>query len=537
MSGDDQRVFGEDAARADALLSRCTVRRQRGQRTRPIVVGRWGTGKTATLLLRHRTLAEALRAKSPTADELWYIDETALNTQSVIDIVGGSNDPRSANYHLRLVWQAEIYRRTAQMLCLLAEDYKGVSGQHWEFVRRLRSHHTTSLWGSLRNVFDHFVNPMVTPAVSVDDLSGAFTDFLDPASHSAVKNCLFDIKEHSLRPAIGIEPIETPASAVESHGNIADGLVLALLNVFQESFSPGVHNALSVSLAIPWHRFSRSKLDHPQKLLDMYLTLKWTAEELGEFVHLRIEYEFNRVKRRSKITHKDLWSHLFAPSFLNTDYKPAIRENSFAFFLRHSHYRPRDIQQLIRRAVELCAASNNVDTDAVLRGDRQMRVDGEHMQRAVRELNRDQGEDRFTEACRAFPELAKIRLAIASMPTPFDIDHLVGRLQKHQVQGVTVDEAIVALWESGVIGLTLPAQRDVGLVHLSITDADLTIYRAEPSGAQHRRYYFTHYNRDVDILSFVRAIEAADVKPEFYIHSMFESVLFPLAARTHPFGV
>ena len=513
------------------------MERRSALKQKPIITGRWGTGKTATLLLRHHSLSKALETATGTNEELWYIDEKGLYPEVLLHTVSHESDDKSVDFHLRTLWMSEIYRRTAHILAILIDDYGPHSGDHWAFISRIRRSAKQSVWQSLLQALNIITNPTTAPPLHITEMTGTLQDFLDPNSHEAVRRCLHDISSHSLRPRIGIEPIESPGSPLEQNSLLATRVIRALLNVFQESFVPGPRNPLSVTVAIPWHRFDRASLDQPQHLVSQFATLDWAPDELKEFLDRRIAWEFERVGRKRN-RKADPWHTLFAKSYVNHAYTAPIREETFPYVLRNTHYRPRDVQQIVRQAVLMCATQNGLDTDHVLRGHNGIQVNATHLAKAAIEINSLRAVDRINEASRHYPEVPGLCRILHGLTTPFTTDVLAARLASPDAPSIDITAAVRALWDSGIIGLTLPEQPEAGY-RFALERASLTRYTtAVPPHAQYSRYYLCHYNcLQSDFEGLANAIRSSGCVVEYFVHPVFNNLLHPLVGQVHPYGV
>src|SRR5689334_1302970 len=69
-------LFGDENAERDPLLTECAVLTKRAASTKPILTGKWGTGKTALLLLQNQTLSDRLKKINPDLERMWYLDES-----------------------------------------------------------------------------------------------------------------------------------------------------------------------------------------------------------------------------------------------------------------------------------------------------------------------------------------------------------------------------------------------------------------------------------------------------------------------------
>ena len=113
----DYTLFGNENAEKDDDLIECKVSTSYFRPAqKPILTGRWGSGKTASLLIDHHDLSSILAQIDPKMERLWYIDENTLNVQSLMELRQRFiSDSQYYVKSLEEIWRAEIIRRA----CLL----------------------------------------------------------------------------------------------------------------------------------------------------------------------------------------------------------------------------------------------------------------------------------------------------------------------------------------------------------------------------------------------------------------------------------
>ena len=270
----------------------------------------------------------------------------------------------------------------ADLLYKLREFYRFPTGEHWELIAKIAKAKSTTLpiWKRLPDVISIVVG---TDKGRVD----AFKDIQDTLEKTFINKaldklqaCLNDIKNFKIQPVIVVEPIDTPKSELGKEGSLAQSVITALLNVYCSTFTPSQDQLIPLRIAIPWHRYRPELLNYPQRFYSYVGPIKWNSSSLRNFINRRIEWEFKRVRRfmptRTFTRSFDAWSILFEDYTINEHCKPKIREDSFLYLLRHTHYRPRDIQRLVRLAVEKFAYLSDISVDDVLLGKDGRKVTG-----------------------------------------------------------------------------------------------------------------------------------------------------------------
>ena len=369
----ERLIFGNDNAEIDDLLYQCKVSVDRAPK--PILTGRWGTGKTALLFLSHQPLAKALRELDQPDERPWYIEENKLEVRSLLSLRQRAGDREVLVRSLEGIWHAEILRCICIMLSRLWVAYGSPTGSHWKTIEKIaqRGALSRSFWQRIPEIIGLLTGDATRVEAGLE-LQNSCGALFDGKAHTSVQRCLSDIKGHALFPSVAIEPIETPTSPVEEHAGLAQPLIVALLNLFQSSFQPSDSQLIRVSMSIPWHRCGEGDVNMPQKLVQYMQPVKWSRDRLREFINRRIEWEFRRVGR--SIGRDDAWSCLFEPRVHNDYCSPPVSEDSFDYVLRHTHHRARDLQQIARRAVDSSAESRHIPVDEVLFGKGGARISG-----------------------------------------------------------------------------------------------------------------------------------------------------------------
>lgn len=211
------QIFGNENAEKDDLLIECQVSPFIFPSEKLIIKGRWGTGKTAKVLLINKELSDILKNINPDIERLWYIDENTLNVGALLEI---KNKSASDRHHfiksLEEIWRAEIIRRACLLLHYLAGYYRAPNGPHWKFMRDLHSQHESffkPIWEQLSNAFKIIFTD--SRGDTLKDIHSNFQKLFTDEAMKQVQHCLKDIKNKLPKMVIAIEPIESPTSALE----------------------------------------------------------------------------------------------------------------------------------------------------------------------------------------------------------------------------------------------------------------------------------------------------------------------------------
>jgi hypothetical protein len=177
-------------------------------------------------------------------------------------------------------------------------------------------------------------------------------------------------------------------------------------------------------------------------------------DELHEFICRRIVWEFNRVGRKfSKSNVVDAWKILFDDKIANGLTNPVVFEDSFDYFLRHTHYRSRDLINLCKVCIaEVLDETNEYrnEDDVLKRG----YINRDIIKNAVRKYNTRATHEIISESKRRFKNIQPVFEVLKRLPIPFTYNELSSRIVKHSLE-LNVESVIDELWESGILGITV----------------------------------------------------------------------------------
>lgn len=454
-------VFGNESAIDDPLLDECNIRPPSIFGHETIFRGRWGTGKTATILLKNKKLSDCLREISPDLEYSWYLNEAGLTPDGVFSLrqcyKGNDN---SLKLVIENLWRSEIIRIYTILLSNMRAIYD-VRGEHWDNLSRFHKKHNlvNTVWQNIPTV------QQSERAAAI--LINAVSDFLDRMRNqystnieSCIQKCLEDIKHYDVQPCVAIEPIETPESPIEQQDSeLAQQIIVSLINLYQNkyAYSEKRRQFMRIMISIPWHRSIHAFVREPQKLTQYEALFRWSKLSLREFINKRINWELDHVRRHVTRRHDiDDWSILFPENVRN---KTCHRmENSFGYLIRHTHHRARDVQRLARYIVESQVRlsrdrDQNISIDHVLSGqNREKGITPTAVIDGVREGSKKSSEDRIEEASRRYSLIRTIMEHFRGVSVPLTFDDFEARLGGENVGGY---EAGDMLWEAGIIGLCI----------------------------------------------------------------------------------
>jgi hypothetical protein len=542
MTGvEDRQIFGDENARLDTYLYRCSVPLPSRVENKPVLSGRWGVGKTAAFLLRHHELARALRAVDKEYEYIWYLDEGGLDSDTLFSL----DQHYAGNLSifkrtLERLWNTEILRVYARMLNILHEYYGSPSGKHWNTIRSrdYTDRYARPVWSVISDV----VGATGDIGKAVSRAMGGISHIFSDQFEVAIQRCLADISEYPVKPAIVIEPVETPISPLEQRdASLSQAILVSLLDLFIKkfSYSPKRRQFIRVEISVPWHRSVNDNLREPQKLSQYMGQMSWDRPLLREFMVRRIENEFGLVKRQMKQrTDTDAWNVLFADSVRNT--WTSCDEDSFSYMLRHTHHRTRDLMRLARNAIYSQVDISreqypNITAEHILSGSSVSEVSPTAIRLGVEETLKSSSEDRITEAKRRFSNLSEMIDLLRGIESPFSLKMLAARSASQS--SFTTTNMIETLWESGIIGFEIvPKSDDARQIIERNAPKSINEYRNK-YGAKFRRYFLFEYNCELSVSQIDRIYETDMSERHIVVHPAFSENFGVRGTREYPIGV
>lgn len=239
----------------------------------------------------------------------------------------------------------------ARLLDTLYDYYGRPEGSHWKVIRAdgVREKYLKPVWSGLSKILFAASDKSANIAHAVNTLSSVFDDEFE----KSVQTCLEEIQHFDILPVAVIEPIETPISILEGEDvNLSEMLIVSLLDLYVKDlkFSPVTNQWMRLEISIPWHRNVDYLMREPQKTAQPTGRFNWSGDLLRAFINKRIEHEFTLSRKPARRRGKDAWEELFGEKIRNV--WNGKNEDTFQYFLRHTHHRTRDMIRLARNAVK-----------------------------------------------------------------------------------------------------------------------------------------------------------------------------------------
>lgn len=538
-----RQIFGNENAATDDLLEECYVAPPGVVLEKPILIGKWGTGKTGLLLHRNSGLSRLLRAKSEDSQRIWYLDETGVQLQTLKHIERECGEDRHLTKRvLEDLWRSEIIRTCASIIHELRDHYGNRKDRHWvEFDKIFSKTTKKTVWDLIPSAIGAVASK--ERAEGANELFAKIKSMHDDATLRVLNKCLYDIKDYEIQPVVAIEPIETPTSEVEEKTDLAQLLVTCLLNVYYKFFQTSERQRIRVEISIPWHRYNRDQVGEPQKLYPFIGRFRWTKSSMRSFINKRIEWEFKRVRRSfTEKGPKDAWSALFPETVRNSN--TGDEENSFDYIVRHTQYRIRDLLRLSRECIEHEAVNQDIQMDDVLSSKNGIKISEKSIRAAVIKVCKSTSIERILEGDRRFPGLSEHADKLRGIAVPFSVDDVKKRFfNSDGTSGVDVIKALDNLWNCGVVGVQITAGTDAALKQLKASLESGTQSRFSAEQKKGIFYLFEHSSDKnlIDIINTFDGIngkgEHNDISVALILHPMLFEHLDARVNEKHPIGV
>jgi hypothetical protein len=536
-------LFGDDNAMFDALLLKCYVQ-PRELSDKPILTGRWGIGKTAAFVHANAELAAVLKSVGCEDRKLWFISESALNAGSLATLQSRFGVNREGfKRSLELLWKAEIIRTMCMLLSKLRSHYGCPDDAHWHLVSKAAK--ATSF---VRSVWERI--PDLAGLLLGSDRSQPIATLADvlekkhcQGMFDAIQRCLRDIRGARVQPVVLVEPLDTPSSGLEE-GAIAQILITALLNVYYDTFAPSENQLVQLRVSIPWHRFRPNDVDFPQRFAEYVGQIRWDPQSLKEFISRRIEWEFKRISRSFSGRVVDAWETLFEDRVWDDLCDSKVGEDSFRYFLRHTHYRPRELLHLTRRCVEKQASVAHTSVDDVLQGRGGRKIPGSIMKETIREVTKETMMQSFIPELRrkyGDDEVALLLGLLDGISMPFTVDTIkkkYGRVKGTDAMPARLNSIVEKWWTSGIIGVEIVPASESRIPILSHTFPREAFCRYVTNGRSIYRYYLFEYNWEGDPTQLLLRYEKSEeATAGFVLHPRTFQQLLPRPGTDCPIGV
>ncbi len=544
-------LFGAPDADSDLLLKDCLIEGQVGRYSKPILIGRWGTGKSANLIARARRLESVLEKIDPLSKRDWYIKEQHISTHSLFELHKQHAETASEGYFISQVqeiWKSEITQRVVRVLNLLAKSGSveiDRTASHWKAVMEFQKYDFAleSMWSFVDDILSIIFRK--DEAKTTEGFRNYHSMLRSAKIERSIQRCIIDLEASGQPvPIVGVEPIETPASDLDSRVNMAECVIAALLNVYRNDYVINDRQRVQVFLSLPWNRTANKKINLPQHIKPLMEEIRWTKENLRKFISKRIEWEMNgRLNGRPHFrAGTDAWDAVFPTTIENRSCeRQHSREESFDYILRHTQWRARDLQTVTRECVLSYCNQEDISVGSFFRSRRQ--ISEKIVIDCVARFSQDTAQLRLEEARRRFAgthqayfEQGAISSTLRGMKVPMTEADLKKRLAPAG-DYQEFSSILTALWESGIVG-----------VHISCSDEQFCrVIEASYAQAKsrhlyqknERQYFFFQYNTDKSPQHLKEGFdhESSNLALKYVLHPCFFECLECHVSNPFPIGV
>lgn len=333
-----------------------------------------------------------------------------------------------------------------------------------EFPQRLPEDATInagllSLTASLWNMIDDFTDPdaassktkrrpnLLSSGGLTAELIEKMKNFPTDDFFENIKNRLYGIMdEHGHRVMLmldGFDILRTESakdreSEIDSQDSIQLIFATLVTSVQTLRMDRGRSSGLCVKAFIPHDRFVNLELRDSDKMSAYHAPIKWTPRTLRDFVH-------KRVRATSDLTgahFENVWHEIMPPKVHNTQYE--VDEESFEYILRHTFWRPRQIQIYLMRLSALCH-------DEVIQANT--------IPDSISETSKEIAKFFVDEYCLNFPYLEKL---IRSFKGRYNVQnykefrnhiHSFLNRERGELSGYDVDDIMNSFYKIGLFGI------------------------------------------------------------------------------------
>lgn len=460
-------LFGDERAEYDyKRLSDCYVPEiELGEKIKNeeeiILTGKWGTGKTACMLMAHQDLDKLLYKMGGTVNRIWYLDQNCLDISALIELKNKMSDDSSKIIRvMEKIWYAEIIRTEAQILSKLKNYYDYSSKSHWKEIIKIS--YLFDKYNFFWKSIDSLLDIIFKKRASLGTIQYDFETLLSDKMFTDIQKCLLDIKGNKIQPVIVIEPIESPTQNFNSRLGLAHALVVALMNTFTNYFVRNKRQLMKVQIIVPWHLLpcylaysgeSSSwgenygvQVDRPQHVYQYITQIECNKKRLYEIIKKRIEWEFKRAKKNFQ---GDAWNILFCEEVKGEHSKKICFEKSFDYICRHTPHRARAIIRVARECVKEFLKKENLKKTQFLQMYKNPKIDENTIRKVVKRLNMVFTQELLYESKRRYAGLDRILNKMRSLKIPCDRETFETHIGKES----DIEKVINTLWTCGFLGI------------------------------------------------------------------------------------
>lgn len=233
------------------------------------------------------------------------------------------------------------------------------------------------------------------------------------------------------------------------------GLIQAVYNISISSF----RKLIDFKVFLPVDKFEVLRLRDLDKIKDFIYEIEWTPQELKEFMARRIAYGLNlRDTHGDLLIDVDNTLYKIFPRTITNLQVSNIIENVDDYLIRHTQYKPRDLQYYCSQARRL--AISDPQTEA--RG----KISEEQVREAVNRYTKELVDNFFLEVSYDYPYLRKLILGFSGYPNIMSYSEeffpRISQTLKSKKIRCRCYEAIKILYKFGFFGVITDEHNVIG---------------------------------------------------------------------------
>lgn len=371
-----------------------------------IIFGRKGSGKTA--LVQHiirKNRERFAHIINIDADDIRYKPLTK-EFNNIYDCIGGSIELRKSFAN---IWEYSIITTCMIKVLKSARTNEGDGAIIHNYLRKenlLEKRVYDVLLGTFENLFKIAMGKSGEPIANIIRAIDNYP--LEVAGFDKAKLALSKLINNGHKCLITFDRIDTYFE-IEPENTLTDYREREALRFFLSGLTQAVYNLSTDSLFrdnlqfkvfLPLDRYDSVKSRDWDKIKKFVYKINWSHNELVEFVALRIAESLNIRDENGELEKAKsfTWHKVFDSTVNNTTINN-IPEDIDRYLIRHSHYKPRDLQYFCLKAKEI-SVTNAENTG--------FPISQKIIRQAVREMTIELVDNFFLEYQYEIPYLKKL---------------------------------------------------------------------------------------------------------------------------------
>jgi hypothetical protein len=420
-----------------------------------IILGRKGSGKTA--------LAQNFSGNyTSTYDFLLPIDADAIRFRKIIEDyrtieckAGGTIELKKA---MTNIWEHAILTSCMILVADRVNTFSGVGATIHNFLRkqgllkkRIYDLLVDTIDGMLQVCGGQQGKAVSEIIKAIDNYPLNNTDFQDACQAlreylSTSKGILVTFDRIDTYFEVEARPYETDQVERYALRNAIAGLVQAVYNISVSSLG----KKIEFKVFLPEDKYEAVRSRDLDKIKEFIFKIEWTPTELKELIARRIAHSLD-IRDRQGTLQTDLantWYRIF-PRTVTNKQVGQIPEDIADYLIRHTHYKPRDLQYYCAKARALSLAEDDVRPT----------MSEDIVRKAVRDVSKELVDNLFIEFAYEYPFLKRLIEQFRRSPNLLSFTEqfypYVSRFRSREKLETSPDELINLLFKVGFVGAVI----------------------------------------------------------------------------------